>query len=371
MDKLYTGFVDFLTGDFEYSSELQSFWMAFQGVMIVRNGVNHDRHMNWFHAFLLSIMCGYGGAVFGFIWMGKPSSMLSNDLNFGSCILCFLFVNYLPFDLGYNLGNFLPVVLVTTSFSQLFRSSGLMKFVGVAFEDLKQSPSRYYPIPVFGPILYGTLLGNMSGFFLKGFHGYLADGMPWPFQNGLVCATLYHFYVNDTTGPIGNALRDFVHTYLHTLQGGLDDRTFATAAVSLFMQIVGILHMPIFLGPNFSPFTLMGAIVRRITQLTVSTVVKPRSKVVGTVTTATKEVKVTSNTAPKQTKSNKKGGGKTDSQNGNNSTTTAVKEIKVAVTKQTKDGQDVGQQQNGTAAMSVAKSDTAAPRRKRPKKKIS
>lgn len=36
---------------------------------------------------------------------------------------------------------------------------------------------------------------------------------------------------------------------------GLDDRTFATAFVSLFMQIMGILQIPAFLGPSFTPFT--------------------------------------------------------------------------------------------------------------------
>lgn len=35
---------------------------------------------------------------------------------------------------------------------------------------------------------------------------------------------------------------------------GLDDKTFAIAFVSLFMQIMGILQIPAFLGPSFSPF---------------------------------------------------------------------------------------------------------------------
>ena len=34
----------------------------------------------------------------------------------------------------------------------------------------------------------------------------------------------------------------------------LDDKTFATAFVSLFMQVMGILQIPAFLGPHFSPF---------------------------------------------------------------------------------------------------------------------
>jgi hypothetical protein len=36
---------------------------------------------------------------------------------------------------------------------------------------------------------------------------------------------------------------------------GVDDKTFATAFVSLFMQIMGILQLPIFLGSSFTPFS--------------------------------------------------------------------------------------------------------------------
>lgn len=104
-------------------------------------------------------------------------------------ILAFLIINYSPFDIGYKLCRTLPVLLITTSFAQLFRSTAVMKFVNVCFEAFKESPSAYYPIPVFGPILYATLLGNMSGLVLKGFNGHFGNGMPWPVQNGTLLLT--------------------------------------------------------------------------------------------------------------------------------------------------------------------------------------
>jgi len=243
--------IAFLTGDIAYSAELQAFWMAVQGAVAVRNGPNEERKLHWFHAFMLSVIGGYAGGCFGFLWMGKPTSMLSNDLNVGACILAFVLVNYTPFDIGYKLCNTLPVKIVTVMFSQLFRSSGVMKFTTVAFEAFKDAPSAYYPIPVFGPILYGTLLGNMGGFFMKGFEGHIMNGMPWPFQNGLFCGSFFHFFVHDKTGIVGTTLRRFV--VLPTALG-LDDKTFAAVFVSLFMQIMGILQIPAFLGPSFSPF---------------------------------------------------------------------------------------------------------------------
>ena len=70
---------------------------------------------------------------------------------------------------------------------------------------------------------------------------------------GIFCASFYHFFVNDQTGPIGAMLRA---TFPETVRMGLDEATFAAVLVSLFMQIMGLLQMPDFFGPSFSPFVL-------------------------------------------------------------------------------------------------------------------
>jgi len=68
---------------------------------------------------------------------------------------------------------------------------------------------------------------------------------------GFFCASIFHFYVNDSTGPIGSALRGY---FPLADAIGLDDLSFGMCFVSLFMQITGILQMPVFLGPSWSPF---------------------------------------------------------------------------------------------------------------------
>ena len=253
----------FLAGNFPLSAELQCFWMAFQGSMAVRNGKNHNLKMNWFHAFCLSVMSGYAGATFTALWMGRPTSMLSNDLNMAFCIIAFAIVNYLPYDIGYRIGNTMPVVIVTTVFAQLFRAMGLVKFSQIAYEAFKDSPSPYYPTPIFGPILLPTLLGNFGGFFAKGFDGHLGKGMPWPFQNGLFCATFYHFFVHDEDGFIGVGLRKILGG-LPKIFGVEDEHTFAVICISLFMQVVPLLQLKYFLGPSFSPFNFMSPLASSI-----------------------------------------------------------------------------------------------------------
>lgn len=255
--------VQFLTGHSYLSGEMQSFWMAVQGSMIVRSTRNPDRkQLHWFHAFCLSVLAGYAGGWFGFLIMAKPSSMLYNDLNMAGCILAFLLVNFTPFDVGYKLCQTFPVALVTVSFAQLFRSTAIPRFVDVCYHDFKDRGTPYYPsMPVFGPIMYATLLGNMGGFITKGLEGHVREGMPWPIQNGLITASFYHFYVNDHAGVVGRTLRHLVDPIAIML--GFDNVStdpaarvaFGACTVSLFMQLMGVLQMPQFLGPNFSPFT--------------------------------------------------------------------------------------------------------------------
>lgn len=175
--------MDFLTGTSPYHVELRTFGIALQGAVAVRKGMNKDGKMHPFHAFALTTILGFGGGWFTFLFMGKPTSMIAaGDINITLSFLAFLIVNYAPMDIGFKLVTSLPGAIAVTVLAQMFRSMGTIGFISTAAKEL--SPTPYYNIPVLGPILYGTLLGNMGGFFMKGFHGHLADGMPWPFQNG-------------------------------------------------------------------------------------------------------------------------------------------------------------------------------------------
>ena len=205
------------------------------------------------------------GGLFTPLWLGRPTAMIANDLCFGACILAYWIVYWTPFDIGYKLCRTFPVALITTLFAELFRVCGIVNFCNAAFDAFKDKPSVYYPIPVFGPIFYATILGNMGPLFVSGFHSYLGNGMPWGFQKGLVCSSFYHFYAHDTTGIIGTQLRRFVKTYffMSTEQHGLDDRVLPIVVISAFMHIVAVLQMPQLLGPTFSPFTMLSLPKRR------------------------------------------------------------------------------------------------------------
>ena len=94
--------VNLLTMNFPYATETVCVMMAIQGSMGVRNTVNQKRQMHWFHSFLRSTLTAYAGATFTNIFMGRPTAMFSNDIFFGSCILGYGIVNWLPMDLGFH-----------------------------------------------------------------------------------------------------------------------------------------------------------------------------------------------------------------------------------------------------------------------------
>jgi len=274
MSQIVSYVTSFLAADFTFAAEFQSFLMALQGAMAVKNTSNKNGKMKWFHAFAEGVVIAYAGALFTPFWMGRVTPMLANEMNMAMCIISFLIVNFLPFSLGRKFGNFLPIRLLVISGAQLFRTMGIIKFVNIAHEAFKDSPPPFYPTtPIIGPILFATILSNMGAFFWKGFHGHLQNGMPFPFQNGLFCATLYHFVSNDIEGPVGNILRSAINA-VPQLTLGLSNEAFTISFISAFMQVTGMLQIPELFGPSFNPF---------YTFYYIWDIVKPKAKLIDTI----------------------------------------------------------------------------------------
>jgi len=253
--------VAFLSGSLPYHAELRTFGQAFMGALAVRSGANKNRDMNWFHAFALTTIFAFGGGWFGFIWMGKPTSLIANgDVTLTLTAIAFVLVTYTPMNIGYKFGTLLPVKILLNSWAQLFRGLGMIGFINVCAAEV--APSKYYSIPVLGPVVYGALLGNMGAFFLKGFHNHLEKDIPWAFQNGLVVGFFYHMYAHDKEGSIGISLRTAIQST--GIQGTMDDKLFATLVVTGFMQLTGILMLSEFYGPSYNLLLLPSRIVMKL-----------------------------------------------------------------------------------------------------------
>ena len=209
-------------------------------------------------------------------------------------------MNYVPY--GYTICNTFPVLAMINILSQIFRISGIINYSDAAYHAFKNTPSNYYPIPIFGPILFPTLLGNMGGFLWYGIDGYLIDGIPWLFQQGIVCSTVYHFYAHDNYGAVGITLRSIIHPTAVYIMSHLllinddnkqivdDNVLVAKLIIGIFMILMSILQLPQLLGPKFSPFTTLYNVV------TTGKMMVWKTKTTSTTTTkATKERKTLSN----------------------------------------------------------------------------
>jgi hypothetical protein len=94
--------------------------------------------------------------------------------------------------------------------------------------------------------------------------------------------SFYHFFVNDQVGPIGVFVRKTVYSVGDgALLMGLDERTFAMAFVAFFMQVSGLLQLPHFFGPGYSPFYQVQTVVEKTLSafVTPSPVKEPTKKI--------------------------------------------------------------------------------------------
>jgi len=248
----------YLMADFVYSHELMVLAMAFYGAVQVKNTVNR---LHWFHSLLLTIVVGNGGSALTPLWMNKSVNVMGDDYHLLCCIVCWAVVNYLPF--GFFLGSTLPVKFVTLQLSQLFRTMTTVKHTALAFvvysKDTYHPVRKIYPIPIFGPLFYGSLFGNMGGYLQKGFHSRLEQGgLPRHLVNSFVCSFIYHFFVHDETGPIGT----FLHQIVDTLVGrnsGDDKEAFILLCISSFMQLDGLVQFYLECIANHDSTTLLVA----------------------------------------------------------------------------------------------------------------
>ena len=60
--------------------------------------------------------------------------------------------------------------------------------------------------------------------------------------------------MHDESGPLGSGLRSAIYAVVEPAKLGLlSDRVFAVFVMNMFMQVTGIMMMPQFFGPSFSP----------------------------------------------------------------------------------------------------------------------
>lgn len=175
---------------------------SINGAVVSYAGFNGERQY-WLFSLMTVAFTAYGGGVFAPIFIGRPSLPFGNDL-VPLSILCAWYAVYNTRLQGLLVS--LPVRAVWTALLGLFRLYSVTNMVTLAMNTLPTSP--YYPIPLFGPIFCGTMVGCM-GMFLPLSKGLMPIQKltPWNIQAAFYSAWFFHTMVNDTAGYLGNGMR--------------------------------------------------------------------------------------------------------------------------------------------------------------------
>lgn len=194
----------------------------------------------WLHSLVLTVIGSFGGGFIAPVLLGKPALVFNNDLIMLCSIACWYFVHYLS---GHHLLNWKPVKMIWSCFLGIFRTGAVINIVVMAHNTL--TPSKYYPIPLFGPILSGTLLGSMGAFlpFDKGLAA-ISKNTPWAIQAAFLSAVIYHLMIHDTHGLFGVSLRLMLGTYSRS-----------TITVLIAIMQIAHLELQLFLSPEANMFT--------------------------------------------------------------------------------------------------------------------
>lgn len=157
----------------------------------------------------MSYLSAFGGGTVAPVLIGRPSFVLNNDFAIFACICVWYVVNHLN---GTVLFNHPAVKMFWLLMLAIFRTNAATNMVTVASGIF--APTKYYPIPILGPIVAGTLLGCLGQFlpFDKGLSP-IKNNTPWPVQAAFLTSTFYHLMVNDKTGFLGVGLRRMIGSY--------------------------------------------------------------------------------------------------------------------------------------------------------------
>jgi hypothetical protein len=157
----------------------------------------------------VSYLSAFGGGTVAPVLIGRPSFVLNNDFPIFACICVWYVVNNLN---GTVLFNHPAVKMFWLLMLAIFRANAATNMVTIASGIF--TPTKYYPIPILGPIVAGTVLGCLGQFlpFDKGLSP-IKNNTPWPVQAAFLTSTFYHLMINDKTGFLGVGLRRMIGSY--------------------------------------------------------------------------------------------------------------------------------------------------------------
>mmetsp|Transcript_8579 Transcript_8579/g.11268 ORF Transcript_8579/g.11268 Transcript_8579/m.11268 type:complete len:440 (-) Transcript_8579:6-1325(-) len=210
----------------------------------------------WMHSLVFFFLTTFGGSTVVGIVLGGPPGFLTNDKTVVVASLAWYLANYCPGDL-FKKASAAPVSKeLIVFFKETFRANGCVSTVIKANQYF--AATKYYPTPIYGPIMCGILGSNAGGFFppSRGL-ATIEKGVSWNIQCAGFCGALYQFLVNDSF-VIGSILRGLM------FGGNPQPQTVRLICIFVFTSVALVQSH---LGPHFNPFTPIHKVLYKVTNI--------------------------------------------------------------------------------------------------------
>lgn len=200
-----------------------------------------EGRMYWLHSLLMTVTSGFSGGFIAPLLIGKQPIPFGNDYIFVCLFVSWAVVHNLN---GRALLETDAVKCVWTLFVGLFRTHTVINMTLAANAAI--AASKYEGMAFFGPIFTASFLGSCGLFFppRPDFWASIKYGCPWPMQGAIITATATHILINDTDGPIGNAVR--------TITGDVSLETLRLVIAAMHLSNI---FGAAFITPNFNIFS--------------------------------------------------------------------------------------------------------------------
>jgi len=232
---------------------------AFEITIFVRQLIGASKirdkgHYFWFHSIVMMMVTCYAGGSLSRMLMGLPPVIFTNDYLFPVAFVAWALIHRCPWDVVYKTLKMPGIREIASLMMEMYRGNSMLNTIELANRTFK--PSKYYPMPLFGPILIGAI-ATSSGNFIPANLGLknVEYRVPWNIQCGILSSVFYHLAIHDDF-MLGSLLRNY-------LVGPQIDRLTARFIVISFFVVMGQLQIQY--GLHFNPFGSVHKVLYKIT----------------------------------------------------------------------------------------------------------
>jgi len=248
-------------GGFEYAMELSLLGYTFLLATKLRAmEESRPRGFFWCESVARLLTLCYGGGTLVPIALGHRPFPLACDAGIPMALFAWWLTHNAPFDGPHRLYEASKLVRCAVAFLfEVLRCNVILKWVVAAHAVLPAS--KYYAVPVVGPLICGTLAGCFGGLIHSGYKSFETE-VSWLVQSALYCSLAYQLAVYDpNTAPI---LRD---AFQPAFDAGGDEESWKELAHCFsvyFVALIAVLQEG-FLGKDFNPFAVVHGAAYKVT----------------------------------------------------------------------------------------------------------